>query len=726
MVTSSSSEVESPAGNCPHCHCASEPGRKFCSTCGKPLLQACPDCGADTAVEEKFCGHCGTNIQQWVYLKQHKIDDACAQANQLRSQHQYQQAVLLLNATIASGHARLEPSVVRASQLIDQIAAERDEQQRIAEGAIESAKRQVSEYAYRTAVESLEQIPPPLRNEECQKLLGQARESLEELQALRNEIQAAVQDKRTEKLLARVERVLALDPKDSLATQLARKLAELHCKAARKRLAQHRYQDALALLRQIPDGFRTSEAEQLWEVAAELAYLMMELTNAPYIDKTLLAAAGRLIKLDPGNVTAKDLCDKLRRQAQRKKGSHGFRAECWCEPQAQTHIGVRVDRIGEFRSIRDDSVRDQPVYTEGPARFAVACGLALQGLEKVPIRTNLLPREKKGLWGKLGPFMQKTQPIRSALGIDLSATSIKAVKLVSDGPEDAVRLDACDLIEHSIDSAPDLGDAAERRTALKGALERLFSRTGFAADRICVGVSDGRVLGRFFALPPIDREKIGQVLLYEVKQQIPFPVEELAWDYHVLAESNGSTVSHEEDASARAQISGNPRVLLVAIKRRHADEPISLLGDLGLKVDVLQSDCVALCNLASYELLHRDHPVAILDIGHSTTNLVISSPDTIWFRSFDLAAAHITNSLVRQFKLTRSSAEELKSNPITAPRLSQFGDAIQPVFADVANQIRLSLQSFHKIYPWVSIEELYGVGGGFQTHGLLRYLRTGS
>jgi type IV pilus assembly protein PilM len=682
-------------------------------------------------VGERFCGHCGTNIQQWVHLKQHKVEDACAQANQLRSQHQYQQALLLLSATIASGHARIEQSVLHASQLIDQIAADRDEQLRMADGAIQSAKRQFSEHAYQTAVESLEQIPPPLRNEECQKLLGQARESLDELQTLRSEIRAAIHAKRTAKLLAKVARVLALDPNDSHAALLARKLAELHCKAARKQLTQHRYQDALALLRQIPDSFRTPEAEKLGEFAAELAYLMMELTSAPYVDKTLLAAAGRLIKLDPRNAAAKGLCEKLRRQTQRKNDANGCRLEYWSAAPAESHIGVRVDRIDEFRSIRDESVRDQPAYTEGPARFAVACGLALQGLEKVPIRTNLLPREKKGLWSKLGPFMQKTQSIRSALGIDLSATSIKAVKLVSDGPEDPVQLEACHLIEHSIDSAPDLGDAAERRIALRDALEKLFSRTGMAADRICVGVSDGRVLGRFFALPPIDREKIGQVLLYEVKQQIPFPVEELVWDYHVLPESNGSAsngsaASQELDATARPEISGHPRVLLVAIKRRHADEPISLLGDVGLKVDVLQSDCVALCNLASYELLQRDHPVAILDIGHSTTNLVISSPDTIWFRSFNLAAGHITNSLVRQFKLTRSSAEQLKRNPITAPRLSQLGDAIQPVFADVAHQIRLSLLSFRKLYPWVSIEQLYGVGGGFQTHGLLRYLRTGS
>ena len=97
----------------------------------------------------------------------------------------------------------------------------------------------------------------------------------------------------------------------------------------------------------------------------------------------------------------------------------------------------------------------------------------------------------------------------------------------------------------------------------------------------------------------------------------------------------------------------------------------------------------------------------------------------IWFRSFSPAGDDFTRALIGQLKLTRSAAEELKRNPASAPRLSRFHGAIQPVLAELAEEIRRSVASFQQTYPHLTVRRLYGVGGGFRTHGLLRYLRHG-
>lgn len=49
---------------CWNCGTANPPGAKFCSNCGKPLLQHCPECGAEVADGAKFCANCGIRLRQ--------------------------------------------------------------------------------------------------------------------------------------------------------------------------------------------------------------------------------------------------------------------------------------------------------------------------------------------------------------------------------------------------------------------------------------------------------------------------------------------------------------------------------------------------------------------------------------------------------------------------------------------------------------------------------------
>src|SRR6516225_3680336 len=45
---------------CSKCGSDNREGRKFCATCGAPLVVTCPKCGASNQPGEKFCGECGT------------------------------------------------------------------------------------------------------------------------------------------------------------------------------------------------------------------------------------------------------------------------------------------------------------------------------------------------------------------------------------------------------------------------------------------------------------------------------------------------------------------------------------------------------------------------------------------------------------------------------------------------------------------------------------------
>jgi type IV pilus assembly protein PilM len=59
----------------------------------------------------------------------------------------------------------------------------------------------------------------------------------------------------------------------------------------------------------------------------------------------------------------------------------------------EQNLGIPVSRIDSFNKLSPSAVANAPALTENVLSFAVAYGLALQGLELTRIRTNLLPQE---------------------------------------------------------------------------------------------------------------------------------------------------------------------------------------------------------------------------------------------------------------------------------------------------------------------------------------------
>jgi Tfp pilus assembly PilM family ATPase len=182
------------------------------------------------------------------------------------------------------------------------------------------------------------------------------------------------------------------------------------------------------------------------------------------------------------------------------------------------------------------------------------------------------------------------------------------------------------------------------------------------------------------------------------------------------------------------------RVALQAIKSFHAEQLLAIAREAGLNIDILQSDCTALHNFATYEFFGKagesqeedkttkeEHAeaIAMLDVGTHGSNLVISSPTLVWFRSIGVGGDAFTSDLLKPFRLTRAQAETLKRKPSSARRISQVYKAMEPTLSYLVEDVQRSVQSCLKLFPHVVIRRMFGVGGGFALHGLMRRLRYG-
>lgn len=147
---------------------------------------------------------------------------------------------------------------------------------------------------------------------------------------------------------------------------------------------------------------------------------------------------------------------------------------------------------------------------------------------------------------------------------------------------------ACEYIEYPKILTQPEADPVE---LIQAALEQLISRHDLKGDTVAVSVPGNLGLSKFIKLPPIEAKKIPDIVKYEARQQIPFPLEQVVWRWQRLAggmEEGGFVLDAE--------------VALFAMKREQVFKTLSPLTQAGIHVDVLQLP-IALANMAMFDQL---------------------------------------------------------------------------------------------------------------------------
>src|SRR5436190_23958714 len=122
-------------------------------------------------------------------------------------------------------------------------------------------------------------------------------------------------------------------------------------------------------------------------------------------------------------------------------------------------------------------------------------------------------------------------------GIEMGAGSVKALKLERDGDNLKV-LDFAVIPHKRVLSTPDLDQADATRVAL-GTLVSQYDMTGTS---IAVSVPGHSAFARFAKLPPVEPKKIPDIVKFEAVQQIPFPIDDVEWDYQTFASADSPDV----------------------------------------------------------------------------------------------------------------------------------------------------------------------------------------
>lgn len=288
-------------------------------------------------------------------------------------------------------------------------------------------------------------------------------------------------------------------------------------------------------------------------------------------------------------------------------------------------------------------------------------------------------------------------------GIELGAGAIKALKLQRDG-DDLKVLDFAIIPHKKVLSTPDL----DQTEATRVAIGQLVSQYDLSGAAIAISVPGHSAFARFAKLPPVEPKKIPDIVKFEAVQQIPFPIEEVEWDYQTFASEDSPDVE----------------VGIFAITRDRIMERLAMWNDVGVTPDFVTIGPIAAYNSVAFDQRFDDKTpgTVILDVGTTSTDLIVCEPGRLWIRTFPIGGHQFTQALVDAFKLSYTKAEALKQQAEQSKHARHVFQALRPVFGDLAQDVQRSIGYYHSSHRDANLTRLIGLGSTFKLPGLRKYL----
>lgn len=179
---------------------------------------------------------------------------------------------------------------------------------------------------------------------------------------------------------------------------------------------------------------------------------------------------------------------------------------------------------------------------------------------------------------------------------------------------------------------------------LAAAIRDVMKSRGIRRAPLLLTLSGQVVFPRFVRLPAVGREKLLQMVQYEVEQNVPFPMEEIVWSHQFVGDDS----------------SGEQSAMIVAAKVENVREVTGALAQAGLEPEIVDVAPMALCNVMRYSYPDLDGCSVILDIGARSTNLIFVEDEKIYSRCIPVAGNAITQDVAKGFQIPVAEAEMLK------------------------------------------------------------------
>ncbi len=183
---------------------------------------------------------------------------------------------------------------------------------------------------------------------------------------------------------------------------------------------------------------------------------------------------------------------------------------------------------------------------------------------------------------------------------------------------------------------------ASRESQIRVALEDMVKKLKVSKSKVRYAISGQAVFTRFVKLPPIQDDNIEQLVTFEAQQHVPFPINEVVWDYELIEGGD------------------DKEVVIVAIKGDALDEINDTVNESGMSTAEVDVAPMALYNAYRDAYGAPEEPTLIIDVGAKSSNLLYVEGKRFFTRSVAIGGASISAAIAKEYNISFPDAEHQK------------------------------------------------------------------
>jgi len=220
----------------------------------------------------------------------------------------------------------------------------------------------------------------------------------------------------------------------------------------------------------------------------------------------------------------------------------------------------------------------------------------------------------------------------------------------------------------------------DRARFITPTLAKLFKDNGIRTREVLLSISGQSVFMRFVKLPVVDAAQIEQMVTFEAQQNVPFPIQEVTWDYQMMPNRTAG---------------GEAEAVIVAIKKDILEAEVEAVERVGVKIKQVDVAPFALLNAFRYSEPSTDECALIIDMGARSTNLIFVEKSCFWIRNVPIAGNQISQSICNEMQEPFIAAETLKKGKGFVSLGGVYADPEDADAARISKLIRSTMTRLH-------------------------------
>lgn len=299
-------------------------------------------------------------------------------------------------------------------------------------------------------------------------------------------------------------------------------------------------------------------------------------------------------------------------------------------------------------------------------------------------------------------FKFKTTPL---VGIDISSSSVKALQLGRNNDRYVVETYGVELFPPETVVEKNIKDPHQ----VAQAIQKLIKRVGISRKFAAIAVAGSSVLNRIIQMnAEYSNAEIEEQIEVEADRYIPYPLEEVYYDFEVIGPSPK-----------------NPNlmdVLLAAARIETLDTRVAAVTEAGLKTTIVDIETLAMERAFTLVTNHlpskgMGNTIALIDIGATNTSLyVFRDLRIIYNRDQAFGGKHLVDEIQKRYGV--SIEEAIAAQKYGGLPEDYTTEVLNPFKETIVQQIGRALQVFFSAGEEAEVHHIVLAGGIAMLPGL--------